>query len=745
MVVVTGEPGIGKTWVAEGSGERLASTGWAVVRGRCHEGSGAPALWPWLQVLQQLAAQRPPPAEVAALLDEAAPLPAQRTADAAEARFRQRVAVAGFLAAVGAERPLAVILDDLQWADAATLGLLADLPELMHTGRLLLLCALRSGPTAPPLAEALARLSRLGAARIGLRGFGEPEVAAMIAAHQVHADPRELTRRTGGNPLLLRATLRALASDPGANQARVPETVADAVRQRLAALDVAPRRLLQMAAVIGRELDVELLLAVADTPAEVVFDALDAAADAGVLALSPGGALQFSHDLVVETLYQDLPPLRRARMHQRLFRALQARGGDVTQVAAHAVAAAPVGVDATEPAMAAARQAHQRLGYDDAVRWWRQALCAHDARGGDPRRRVDLLLDLVRAQLAAGDAIGALKTRDEAVLASDEIADLHVQATALVAVDTPALWTLRAYSDLDLDLVGRLERALQSPDLGDELRCRMLATLANEMNYGADEQTPRRLAAQALELARARDDPRLLSFALNAQYLADRVDATSWRNNAEPVAAELLDLDARHRLPGHALLAHLILEQAALMRYDMTSADRHAADVERLLLRLRQPLPTVQHRFWRMKRHLLAGEIGEAERLLGEQAANAFPWWRQQAFLNASRLSVLWLCGRMADAGPLLPAVGSVHPATAHDAELLMLTSAGDVERARGLSRDAPKPSIPRDWMWAFAQCLRAAAAAACGEPAEQRAAYQRLQPQHGLIATTGTSEGGPV
>jgi DNA-binding SARP family transcriptional activator len=747
VMVISGEPGIGKTRVAEAAHEVLDRAGWSTVWGRCHEASGAPALWPWLQVLHGLSQQRPPPPELATLLADTEPsAAAQVQGDAADARFRQRMAVARYLAALSEDEPLLVVLDDLQWADAASLGLLVELPELARTGRLLLLCTARTDPAAQALTDALARLSRLGAVHTTLRGLDESAVAAMISTYRLDADARQLTRRTGGNPLLLRGILRALARDPNSVGPRVPETVADLVRERLTALDASVRTVLQAAAAIGRHVDVDLLQRAVDCPAETVFDAVDAAAQAGILTERPTGALEFTHDLVVETLYQDVPPLRRARMHERLLRALGERGAaDVTQLAVHAVAAAPVGVDATEPAAAAARQAYQRLGYDDAVRWWRQALQAHEAHRREPRRRVDLLLGLVRAQLAAGDAIGALETRDEAVLASEEVADPRIQAAALVAVDTPSLWALRGYSQLDIDLVGRLARARETPGLDDHLRCRLLATLANEMNYGADELAPRKVAAEALALARKDGDPVLLTLALHSVYLADRVDPSSWPRNAEPVAAELLDLDLRHGLPGYALLGRLILEQAAVIRYDLPRADRHATETEQHLARLRQPLPAVQHRFWRMKRHLLAGRFAEAELLLDEQAAAELPWWRFQPLLQAARLAVLWHSGRMAEIGPLLPAVGSVHPAAARDAELLMLITAGEHGRARDLARDAPTPGIPRDWMWAFAQCLRAAAVAACGGAEDQRAAYDRLYPHRRLIATTGTSEGGPV
>ena len=124
----------------------------------------------------------------------------------------------------------------------------------------------------------------------------------MISIYRLDADAQQLTRRTGGIPLLLQGILRALARDPDSVGRRVPDTVADLVRERLTSLPASVRPVLQAAAVIGRTVDMDLLQAAAECPAETVFDAVDAATQAGILTERPTGALEFTHDLVAETL-----------------------------------------------------------------------------------------------------------------------------------------------------------------------------------------------------------------------------------------------------------------------------------------------------------------------------------------------------------------------------------------------------------------------------------------------------------
>ncbi|NUR85374.1 MAG: AAA family ATPase, partial [Nonomuraea sp.] len=337
LAVVSGEPGIGKTWLAEEFARGREADGWLVAWGHCHEMSGAPPLWPWQQIVRDLAGRVPPdPAGSGALgllLDDRA---REEHAEAGEARFRLHRAVVGYFAALAADRPLLVVLDDLQWADAASLGLLADLARLQR-GRVAVLITVRSGEGTGAMYDALAMVARGDALRLPLAGLDPGAVAELSGLDEAHAGA--LAERTKGNPLFIRETLR-LAADEGLSRAlsTVPEGLADVLRQRLFRLPEPYRAVLEAAAVAGDAADALLLAEALGEGTRLVEEALTAAV--GLRLLDEEHAV--THDLVRETCYADLPAQRRTELHLAVLKALERRpAADLTTLAAHALAAGP--------------------------------------------------------------------------------------------------------------------------------------------------------------------------------------------------------------------------------------------------------------------------------------------------------------------------------------------------------------------------------------------------------------------
>ncbi|MER6583629.1 BTAD domain-containing putative transcriptional regulator, partial [Nonomuraea sp. NPDC001023] len=356
VAAVSGEPGIGKTRLLQAFRDECVDLGHLVLWGRCRGGEGVPPLWPWLQVLRALAGTVPPAERQAlsGLLDDDWPT-------GAPASPHRNRAVARWLAEAARAHPLVIILDDLHWADSATLELLRDVAVLSeaYPGErpLLLVTAFRDAVhhdrTLTPAAsfnlsvdEVLYQLARYDLVRVRLSGLDAADVGTLAREMGVPVDGSTadlLTRRTGGNPFFVRESVRLMAQGQGLEV--VPDAVSDLIRRRLALLGPRATEILQPAALIGRSFDpglvVEVFRACASWP-EQTYELLDRAAQAG-LVTSGDGVMTFVHDLVRETLIAGVPPLRRGVLHREVMRALSARPStDVTVIAHHAVQAGPL-------------------------------------------------------------------------------------------------------------------------------------------------------------------------------------------------------------------------------------------------------------------------------------------------------------------------------------------------------------------------------------------------------------------
>jgi DNA-binding SARP family transcriptional activator/tetratricopeptide (TPR) repeat protein len=345
VVLVEGEPGVGKTRLAEEFATEAAAHGFLTVSGRCTEGGGAPPLWPWVQILRSAGAD----GDVAGLVPDRARL------DPQVARGLLNQALADLLCERARARPLLLVLDDLQWAEDASLAALEFLATRLADARILVLGTYREVdlPHAPGLTNTLGVLARLpGAGRVDLRGLGINEVASLIAAH-TGAEPASgvaatVHRRTEGNPFFISELLRldypaSLADGP------VPAGVRDVVRRRVARLLPAARTLLDTAALVGPEVDLALVGGLCELDEDVALRAAAAAVVDGLLIVVGGKArtYRFAHMLVHQTLTGDLSPVHRARLHERIAAALlDAYGEDdehAAQVAEHRWESLPVG------------------------------------------------------------------------------------------------------------------------------------------------------------------------------------------------------------------------------------------------------------------------------------------------------------------------------------------------------------------------------------------------------------------
>ena len=396
VVVIEGEPGIGKTRLAD---ELLlrAPVGTRVLRGRADESGAAPALWPWLTPLRALASDSVEQDVALATVLDGTIGDLARPADAA--RFELFESVVSLVDRAARTTGVALLLDALQWADPASLALASHVVERVERG-LFVVATVRPGERGrrDELTDLLGRLARLrGARRVVLPGLSADATAELIA--QVSGgDLGELPAsaildRAEGNPFYAIELARLVGADGGAAH-EVPSSVGDVVRRRLARLPDDTVELLGIGAVMGRDLDVELLSLAGDRELGDVLDQLDVALAHRLLVdgADVPGRLRFAHALIREVLLDDQTSLGRARIHLRVADAIEARGvgpDEVELLAEHLYRATPAAPSrrAAEALEAAAQVAVGRTAYAAAEDLLGKAVTLRRAAGSSPTDR----------------------------------------------------------------------------------------------------------------------------------------------------------------------------------------------------------------------------------------------------------------------------------------------------------------------------------------------------------------------
>ena len=592
LILLTGEPGAGKSAVLTATAEHATVLGAACGQGAGWPGEGAPAYWPWRQALRGVRRS----GVTAAAAD---PVPGSREGDLgdgeppASARFRRFDAAASRLIELARERPLVVLLDDLHWADEASVSFLAFLAPRLTAAPLAVVGAYRDVGDAPVAAlAALAARSTVvplgGLAAAAVRRI----VADVLGPDQAEDVAADVVRRSGGNPFFVHQLCWVIAA--GGTAGEVPPGVRGALELRFAAMDDDARRstplrsdgdtvaagvqalheVLGAAAALGPGFDPALLEAVTQQPGDAVRRALQLARRHRILMVADpvggtGGTagLRFAHDLLLEYAAELLPADRRAAVHAAATDVLLGRragGVDVpaARIAAHAVRADPRGEPARSASVEAAREAAATLAYEDAVRHWATAVAA--ARGPARHR---LLLELAAARRRAGDGEGARRDAVRAVAAARAAGDADLLAGAaleLQALGTRTWWPAE-------EIVAILEEALAAlgpQPSGDALlvRARLLGALGRTLVWtGADPARGRDLARAAVDAARCSGDPAAVAEALLARHNAGWAPGTAGERLA--LAEEILAEGGRFpgRVPSELLLEARLLRAADLL------------------------------------------------------------------------------------------------------------------------------------------------------------------------------------
>ncbi|MGN6609120.1 MAG: BTAD domain-containing putative transcriptional regulator [Jatrophihabitans sp.] len=729
-LVLEGPAGIGKTRLAEAVLDQARRRGFAVLRSGCPDDSGLPPWWPVAPLVRGLGGDP----------DTVLAQPAQAEAD--RARFAVHERVRELLTDAAARQPLVVLVDDVQWADTSSLGLLTHLAFSLEAVPVLLVLTARSGVTNPDLRRLFdAAARRTGSRRISVPPLAGAEIGELV--QRISGEPitdREaalLLTRTGGNPFFVSESARWPRAERAAGE--VPLAVRSVLDRRLGALDAGTLQVLRTAAVIGDVLEIDLLRRVTRLDVDELADLLDEAADERIVVIPPGGRhYAFAHGLLRDELLAGMSAARRQRLHARVAEAIggDARGDDLVVRAGHLLAALPL-ADADEVFAAcqeAARDAEARWQADAAAHWWEAALVTHGQLPPSRREqatRDELVGHRLRALIRAGrgQTVYVVVQAEIDAAVRDRRFDF-VGTLCSMLMRSAGAWPWAAVGEGPGPLLETLQRA--EPLVADDpaAHSRVQAALAIGSCYHPDGRVPDRLSRRALDLAETLGDADVLADALLARCL-------TFSGVAERVDESAALLDRLAALPhtaaaGDEVLWHGLMTMVCGHRGDMAGLAEHCRLGSAGSDRLRLPTSRVQ---FRLTESLLAqwqGRFDESERLFrdGErlrgQTELYFGWAGMSLIISR------WFQGR-------LDSIADRLGAATDDLERISATvHGGDLDAAERLIADYLARPTPVVWTshgdWTFLAHLVADAALTRLAPS----LVQRLEPLRDVVALVG-------
>ncbi len=789
IVSLSGEPGIGKTRLAQYAGRGAHAEGFAVCWGGCSEELAIP-FEPWIAVCSHIVEHAPQELLdghvgrfggelgrlVAHLSRRASNLPAPQRSDPETERFLLFAAVAGLLRSLSDAIPVCVVLEDLHWSDGQSVALLKYVARELNERPVQLIVTYRDSELTKdhPLTAALADMHRMeGVEWVTLEGLGVDEVTEMmvtVTGHELDDDGLELAAEiasaTAGNPFFVGEVLHSLIESEGlafdeetgrwsvdrSTSIRLPQSARDVIDRRVQRLGDGAREVLIPAAVIGHAFDVGLLTDLVDMSESHILDRLEAAVAASLVVERSDriGRFEFSHTLINHTLYEGLGATRRAKMHHRIALALEKldpaeRDERLSELALHWRLATFSGDArrAAEYSRRAGQRALDSLAPAEAARLFGDALELSGA--GDTIERCQALIGLGEAQRQTGD--GAY--RQTLLEASRVASDLENVGLAAGAVLANSRGSYSLIGEVDTERLQAIERAIELDDPPlPARRARLLALAAQELQWTEDMERRRALADEAVRLARDAGDARALAgVLLNAFYaywspetLALRVD----------VANDLAESATAAQDPALQFWAHVLQFDVTLETAELGRAETALQQMQVTADQLGQPIlnwiAAYNQAGWAHPR----GHVAQAEQLieralqLGQQAGEPDAVLIYGAQLSAVRVYQ----GRGREVVATLEGTVAAYPhmhgwraGLAHTYCLLgrQAEAAAIVERA---ARNRFQ-EVARDESCTTALALYADAAAQAELPHAAAILYELIEPWAGQIAWNGATAWG--
>ncbi len=787
LLMLVGEPGIGKTRLAQEFGVYAGLRGAQVITGHCYEGDvGVPYL-PFVEAFREYTRGRPDDTvrgelgqgapEVATLVSEIRQrfpdIPQSPPLEGDAERHRLFQSVTEFLRNAAAANPIVLVLDDLHWADKPSLLLLQYLVRGLRSDRVLILGAYRDVELerTHPLAEVLSTLRREPVYhRVLLRGLPVDDIVALLGAvseqetdEQTEAGRRllaaALSRETEGNPFFVREVLSHLVEEgrlfrdengrwtaggiTDISELGIPEGVREVIGRRLSRLSDECNRILTVVSTITGGFTWDVLKAVSDVHEAKLLDLLDEALGAQLLQERKGdqaGIYDFTHALIRQTLYDELSTPRRVLMHRQIGEALERLYADnedphLAELAHHFFQAAPGGD--VDKAIGYARRAGDRataqLAHEEAAEQYTLALQALDLRAQpDGGLRCDLLMLQAWSLVRAGEADRALDNLRPGVSLAKDLADPEL-------IGEMALTYANAATRGSVQMTGEgrteVEHALAIVEEGDSgLRCRLLTALARRSTPGADWAEFIEAGRESAEMARRLGEPQMEGEALSALlFLLGGPQNTEERASIARDLARLAEQSGDKRLQIASLDA---IVTNSLELGDIEEADEAIARVVQLAEEVREMFYLGYKPFWAAMRHIMSGRLADGE----QESQRAFAHSQRQQIQFGLQAFAVQLFnirlqqGRAGDMEPMIKRVVDENPEIAAwlpALSLCYLVSGREAECLEIFERLAAEnfTAVPQDFGWATAMNRLATIAEFFGDRARAATLHEMLAP----------------